>query len=523
MNSLISHVSKTAGSGQSASRSHSIAIRATFFQVFLVAVMLNYVTPVTLGQEADMNNPAERIESYLTQTSVAILCLDLHRLEVEAHQELLNQLSKLVPQLPLLSNGFPAPTETNGQVDELFIIFDFIGSPEQFAFAVFLPSKEKRLLELNNANLKGTMESRLIGPPVLLDHLKTKPPGSERPYLKRAFSRYQGATIQFVIAPTADQQRVLREMLPDLSGDLGDAQGVDLADGFLYLAGGMNDLNSLEISLETSSEKSAEAWKQAIAGLLGRIAKNEALLAKVPDAAALAASLVPQQKGSQLTISRDQTSKISASILQHFQEVITADARRRESANNLKHLGLAFHNFHDKYQSFPPAASFDADGKPLLSWRVFLLPALGEQKLYEQFRLNEPWDSEHNKALVDKMPEIFQSPRTPALPGHTVFQVITGEKTLFAGKSGKGMPDIKDGTSNTVLVVETIAERAVPWTKPADPELDPAAPNTGLVEGRDGFWTTFCDGSARFISKDVAPETLLKLFMPADGQVIGEF
>ena len=257
--------------------------------------------------------------------------------------------------------------------------------------------------------------------------------------------------------------------------------------------------------------------------LLGRIAKNEALLAKVPDAAALAASLVPQQKGSQLTISRDQTSKISASILQHFQEAITADARRRESANNLKHLGLAFHNFHDKYQSFPPAASFDADGKPLLSWRVFLLPALGEQKLYEQFRLNEPWDSEHNKALVDKMPEIFQSPRTPALPGHTVFQVITGEKTLFAGKSGKGMPDIKDGTSNTVLVVETIAERAVPWTKPADLELDPAAPYTGLVEGRDGFWTTFCDGSARFISKDVAPETLLKLFMPADGQVIGEF
>jgi hypothetical protein len=38
-----------------------------------------------------------------------------------------------------------------------------------------------------------------------------------------------------------------------------------------------------------------------------------------------------------------------------------------------------------------------------LSWRVKLLPYLEQDHLYRQFKLNEPWDSPHNQALLKEM------------------------------------------------------------------------------------------------------------------------
>ncbi|MBM4090163.1 MAG: DUF1559 domain-containing protein, partial [Planctomycetes bacterium] len=85
-------------------------------------------------------------------------------------------------------------------------------------------------------------------------------------------------------------------------------------------------------------------------------------------------------------------------------------ARRTSSSNNLKQIALAMHNYHDVYKKFPPRASLDANGKPLLSWRVHILPFVEEVALYEQFKLDEPWDSPHNSQLIDKMPRVYQNP-----------------------------------------------------------------------------------------------------------------
>ncbi|MCH7725943.1 MAG: hypothetical protein IH991_05605, partial [Planctomycetes bacterium] len=59
--------------------------------------------------------------------------------------------------------------------------------------------------------------------------------------------------------------------------------------------------------------------------------------------------------------------------------------------------------------AFPSAFLPSVEGKPLLSWRVMLLPFLGaaEEDLYRHFYLDEPWDSEKNKKLLDSMPEVF--------------------------------------------------------------------------------------------------------------------
>ena len=58
-------------------------------------------------------------------------------------------------------------------------------------------------------------------------------------------------------------------------------------------------------------------------------------------------------------------------------------------------------NYEAQHGCFPPAYSVDKDGRPLHSWRVLLLPYLDEEELYKQLRLDEPWDSPHNKAVFD--------------------------------------------------------------------------------------------------------------------------
>src|SRR4051794_10739862 len=82
-------------------------------------------------------------------------------------------------------------------------------------------------------------------------------------------------------------------------------------------------------------------------------------------------------------------------------------AAREKSITSLKQFALAFHNHNADQGRLPPARVYDKDGRPLYSWRVLILPYLGEKKLYEEFRLDEPWDGPHNKKLLAKMPEVF--------------------------------------------------------------------------------------------------------------------
>jgi hypothetical protein len=200
--------------------------------------------------------------------------------------------------------------------------------------------------------------------------------------------------------------------------------------------------------------------------------------------------------------------------------------RRAESANQLRQLVLAMHNYHDVHDRFPAPHSNDAQGKPLLSWRVHLLPYLGEDELYRQFKLDEPWDSDHNKKLIARMPKVFAVPRLELDEGHTCFQVPVGEKTIFppavgANPRGLSLASITDGTSNTILIVQTDPEHAVPWTAPADWKFDPETPKKGLF-GRPGGRSSFAmaDGSVRTFSADVDAGTLRALLTRNGGEVI---
>jgi hypothetical protein len=185
-------------------------------------------------------------------------------------------------------------------------------------------------------------------------------------------------------------------------------------------------------------------------------------------------------------------------MLPAVQQVRVA-ARRTQSMNNLRELGLGTLNYESAYRSFP-AISGNGNGEGTeLSWRVHILPFLEQQHLYEQFHLDEPWDSPHNKSLLGQMPAVYESPIVgPLGEGLTVYQRPVGNGAFDDGDgSTVTFNDITDGSSNTILMVETNSSEAVPWTKPDDYGFDPSNPVQGLGENYLGqqFLGVLCDCS----------------------------
>jgi hypothetical protein len=214
--------------------------------------------------------------------------------------------------------------------------------------------------------------------------------------------------------------------------------------------------------------------------------------------------------------------------------------QRRLSAVNLKNIILALHNFHDTYKHLPPAAICDLKtGKPLLSWRVAILPYLEQMNLYQKFKLDESWDSPHNKTWLARMPKFYApvgvKTDKPFLTfyreivpgkgtGPTAWSTQVTKKPPFGAWGGGILASIPDGTSNTIGVVE--AGEAVPWTKP-EPLVyteKGALPKLG-GHFKDGFLVGMMDGSVRFISRRAladraAVQDLLYMITANDGMPI---
>ncbi len=182
---------------------------------------------------------------------------------------------------------------------------------------------------------------------------------------------------------------------------------------------------------------------------------------------------------------------------------------QRETIDDLDAIGAALRAYHDANGSFPPAALLDPAGTPTLSWRVLLLPYLGEQALYDRFDLGASWDDATNSALLEEMPDVYRGAGQSADATDSGYAGVAGAKQLFRGPEaslagGVRLADVIDADNMTIAVGPVGSGVALPWTAPGDLDLEQVDPTVGTPSGFDGVGSIltpmlFLDGTVRLI------------------------
>jgi hypothetical protein len=194
-------------------------------------------------------------------------------------------------------------------------------------------------------------------------------------------------------------------------------------------------------------------------------------------------------------------------------------ARRAQSMNHLKQLGLALHNYHDTHRTFPPAVVTDADGKPLYSGRVLLLPFMEQDGLYQRFDKSKAWNSPENQAVTSAMIKTFSDPAEPN-NSNCDYVFVTGAGTVFDGNKACSINSITDGTSNTMVMVQTSTGPSN-WAEPTDWNVDASPPPKGNYPKMS--LVLFADGSVRPVMDQQMQQSAKIMAQRADGQVIPGF
>jgi hypothetical protein len=197
---------------------------------------------------------------------------------------------------------------------------------------------------------------------------------------------------------------------------------------------------------------------------------------------------------------------------------LTETECRQRSIDNMRAIGQALCEHLNRTGVLPPPAVYSTSYRPLLSWRVALLPYLGHESLYNRFQLDEPWDSTKNRELLSEIPSVYQSPER--FDNATNYLVPLGNGTAFPGRRGVTRRQVEDGLENTALVLEVDDRLAVPWTKPSDYELDLASPAKGLGELRSGIlFVVWGDGTVGQVSDAISAADWIAMFTIDSGDM----
>jgi prepilin-type processing-associated H-X9-DG protein len=347
----------------------------------------------------------------------------------------------------------------------------------------------------------------------------------DRPEVASALASLGETGAEILLIPSSDTRRVLEEMLPNLPKELGGGPITTLTRGLSWTAIGLNvDPDpSIRVVVQGKDAASTKSLDELGKNMLQYVRQGPKPGPGNLDVARLADDLKTEVNGDRITIAMNavKAGTLASAVL----EPTRAMASRRSCMTNLMQIGLAMHNYHDVHKSFPPAYTVDKSGKPLLSWRVLILPYIEQEALYKEFHLDEPWDSPHNRTLIDRMPPTYRcrsSSLIRADAGKTTYLTPRGKSTIFPGSEGTKIQKITDGTSNTLFVVDASSDRAVVWTRPDDWDVDPTVDLKGIFGHHPGGTNfSFADGSVRFIKDTVDPKVMEKLLSRDGGEVVG--
>jgi hypothetical protein len=516
--------------------------------LFLLA-MLSAGTAVA-GEQFDPAARAKTVAPFIDEQTVLIAHVDLSRLDVDPLVDKAVELVRdLVPEAQAELEAFrreekqaraglkglhAAFRQAGGK--EVYLLFsvadvDFRREPAPFVIVPLGEGADEKALAAMFRQTHLEVQERLrdvlfVGSAQTLSRLKALTP-SPRGEIAEAFKAAGDTAAQAVLLPPKYAARVIEEMLPQLPKEIGGGPSTAITRGLLWAAVSADPppKMSLKLVVQSQDAQSAAALREKWIAALQFLGKQKEVRERIPTFDKIATLLTPQVGTDRLILTFDEENQGIPSLISLLTPSIRegrAAAMRAASMNNLKQIALAMHNYHDDKKNFPAAASCDANGKPLLSWRVHILPYLEGQELYKQFHLDEPWDSEHNRKLIDQMPAVYRSPASKLKEkGRASYVVVVGKDTVFPGREAIPIKEIKDGTSQTIMAVEVDDEHAVIWTKPDDLPFDPENPAKGLGgPDKRGFLAAFCDGSVRFLPKDIDPKVLRALLTRAGGEVV---
>ena len=471
----------------------------------------------------DPEGLAKAITPFCDEQTIAIFHINLWRIDGDQLVDKVVQLTKLgrdqvTRDSATFRQNLAAFQEAGGK--DLFVVVSLADLPHAGVFVVPLYPESKadaleRLGHLFQIGPKG-QTARLHGALVFGDlrnlarvaKLQPKP----LPALAKAFAAVGDTTAQALAA----NPELIEQMLASLPKGLGKVPSTLLARGVQWAAAGVDLTPSVTVRLivQSQDDKAALALGDLIARQLKQASEMPPVRAFAPNLGQLVPTLTPKVKGDRLVLTLEEPT-LAAALLPAMQKQ-RAQSSEAIHINHLRQIAMAMYEFHDTNHGFPPHASYDRDGKPLLSWRVHLLPHLGEQGLYQQFHLNEPWDSPHNRTLIPQMPEIYNPPPNSRVAGEgkTLLVAPVGDETVFPDrKGGTQIQDIARGTSNTILLLEVADPHAVIWTKPEDLNVTPADPLRGLLEpGQRGIRVVIADGSFRLLPASIPPDMLWEMF-----------
>jgi hypothetical protein len=499
-------------------------------RVSALLLLLAAALPASAQPKPDAEAQAKTLAPFLDDQTAAIVHIDVTRIDLDALAGKLTALAGAeVPELDLpkrVARGWLDGFRKAGgrSVYVIVSIADLPGPPllvvpvpdgakvDQLA-AAFQPFQPLGLE--SDATRAGVV---VVGPKPVLQRVRTLKP-SPFPDLAKALAAVDGTAVQVIVQPTPTFRQALRETMPRFPDALGGGPTTIITRDFRWLAVGV-DLTpklGLRVIAQTESDESARDLRRLAANALGLVSQNKEVQRIYPHIDKLTPTLTPAADGSRLTLTLDENQL--ADVLRPAVRELRDVLQRRRSMDNLHQIGRALHAYYDRHQKFPAPASYGPDGKPLLSWRVHLLPFLGHAELYRQFKLDEPWDSPHNQALIARMPEVYRGPNAALnAAGKTRYLAPVGSATVWPGPAAVSLADIKDGTAVTVVVIEAAEAQAVEWTKPDDWRYDPKQPLAGLADPRrQGFLALMADGSARFLDSALDPNGLRAYFTISAG------
>jgi prepilin-type processing-associated H-X9-DG protein len=499
----------------------------------------------------DPDARAKAIAPYLDDQTILITHADLTRVDTDA---LLTQFTEIVPagtsakeiaEAKMLSRLWVSAFRKAGGKD-IYLVFSLadLSEPRTPFFAIVPLQDSANARAISGLLASGSPEGETsgdgpfrttatIGKAVFageegiakrLQGLKA----TARPEVAKAFAAAGDTTGQMLVLPTADNRKVIEELLPMLPQEIGGGSSKVLTRGFLWAAIGAEvpPKMALRTVIQSQDAATAQAFSSTLATITKALGQQKQVRRAFPKFDQVAALLTPAVAGDRLTVTLDDNNQGVPKLLAALKPSLEQSklvASRMQCVNNLKQIALSMHIYHDRHNTFPAVANFDNQGKPLLSWRVHLLPFMDQMELYKEFHLNEPWDSEHNKKLIPRMPKLYRCPEQKvADAGKTTYLAVVGDATMFTGgPKGIRIFDVTDGTSNTIFIVDATDEHAVIWTKPEDLKYDPQRLLVAFLgHHEEGFNAAFVDGSVRFLQATIDPKTLQALFTRNGGEVI---